>query len=197
MLCPNCKKEIDNDSTFCEFCGQDLRKKPSSNAGLVIGIMLGALVLIGGGIFGVMYLINSNADESASDFPNEKKVISTIKRFTNAVDRDDFETISDCYAQEVERYHNDRNTDNNRVVKGYKNYNEKFGVYNKRTSIREGSFEITPLNDSIVSVIYVEDFHIDRYDSNKWTDFVLRKHVKLDKDYKIISIYDDQLEKYK
>ena len=26
MLCPNCKKEIENDSTFCEHCGTRIKK---------------------------------------------------------------------------------------------------------------------------------------------------------------------------
>ncbi len=196
MLCPNCKKEIDNDSTFCEFCGLDLRKKNSSNAGLIVGIILGVLVLVGGGIFAAIYFAG-NSDSDGSDFPDKDKVVSQIKRFSRAVDMDDFGTISDCYAEEIERYHNDRNTSNQSVVKDYRNYNKTFGVYNKRTSIRDGSFDINLINDSTVSVVYIEDFHIDRYDENQFKDFVLKKHVKMNKDYRITSIYDDQLEKYK
>lgn len=29
MICPNCKKEIDNDSKFCEFCGNRAKRKYS------------------------------------------------------------------------------------------------------------------------------------------------------------------------
>ena len=191
MICPNCKKEIDNDSTFCEFCGQDLRKK-KSNAGLIVGILLLICVLIGGAVFAVLHFA-----QPEDDFPNEERVISQIHRFSNAVDRDDFATISDCYAQDVERYHNDRNTNNQRVVKDYQKYNSTFGVYGKSTNVHDDSFVIQQLNDSVVYVEYIENFHIDRYNKNKFKDFVLRKHVKLNKDYRIISIYDDQLEKSK
>ena len=31
MLCPNCKKEIENDSTFCEYCGARINQAPVNN----------------------------------------------------------------------------------------------------------------------------------------------------------------------
>ena len=31
MICPKCKKVIDNDSLFCEYCGEKIISKESSN----------------------------------------------------------------------------------------------------------------------------------------------------------------------
>lgn len=60
MICPKCKKVIDNDSLFCEYCGEKIISKESSNEtsqpknkkGLWITLVLVALViLVGGGLY--------------------------------------------------------------------------------------------------------------------------------------------------
>ena len=59
MLCPNCKKEIENDSNFCEHCGiaitteqLTINKANDSQNDLIeistmIGIILAIIVLFG------------------------------------------------------------------------------------------------------------------------------------------------------
>lgn len=65
MICPKCKKVIDNDSLFCEYCGEKIISKESSNEtsqpknkkGLWITLVLVALViLVGGGLY--MYKVH-------------------------------------------------------------------------------------------------------------------------------------------
>jgi DNA-directed RNA polymerase subunit RPC12/RpoP len=65
MICPKCKKVIDNDSLFCEYCGEKIISKESSNEtnapknkkGLWITLVLLALViLVGGGLY--MYKVH-------------------------------------------------------------------------------------------------------------------------------------------
>lgn len=49
MICPKCKKVIDNDSQFCEYCGAKITK---SKKGLWITLAVIALVaMVGGGVY--------------------------------------------------------------------------------------------------------------------------------------------------
>ena len=49
MICPKCKKQIDNDSQFCEFCGSKITK---SKKGLWITLAVIALIaIVGGGVY--------------------------------------------------------------------------------------------------------------------------------------------------
>lgn len=43
MLCPNCKKEIEHDSTFCEYCGARVKK---SKKGLWITLSVIVMAVI-------------------------------------------------------------------------------------------------------------------------------------------------------
>ena len=52
MKCPKCKREIDNDSVFCEYCGTRVQKK--SKKWLWVGIALVACILV---IVGINSLI--------------------------------------------------------------------------------------------------------------------------------------------
>ena len=44
MLCPNCKKEIENDAVFCEYCGTRVKK---SKDGLWITLYIVFVLLAG------------------------------------------------------------------------------------------------------------------------------------------------------
>ena len=54
MKCPNCGKEIANDSVFCEYCGTPIKNAKKSKKNLwitlgVAGVVLIALIVIAGG----------------------------------------------------------------------------------------------------------------------------------------------------
>ena len=141
---------------------------------------------------------NNNQENVSSNTPSIRdKVVQIVEVFSKAEESDDFEVISQSYATNVRRYHNSYNISNKKVMENYVNYDKMFGVNGKHISVRWNTLEVQNLPSGEVSVVYVEDFSIDRKDKNKYSKFVLEKHVDLDKDYKIVSIYDVQLEKSK
>ena len=182
MKCPNCKSEIDNDSLYCEDCGTKVHKKTKTWPWVVI-----VVIVMAGGL-GYYLLKQDNAEE---------KVVERIEHLCAAVENDDFEAISQLYASMVRRYYDIRDISNNEVVEKYKNYNKLSGVYGKHCSVRWNTLQVQKLSEGGVSVVYVEDYSIDRYDKTKFSKFVLEKHIELDKDYRIVSVYDVQLGKSK
>ena len=121
------------------------------------------------------------------------KVVELIKQFAEEEANDDIEAISLFYADIVQRYFNQYNVSKSKIVENYRKYNETFGVYGKHIDIRWNTMQVQSLQGNEVSVIYVEDFSIDRVDKTKKSKFVIEKHLLFNKDYKIVSVYDVQL----
>lgn len=142
---------------------------------------------------------NSNASTWSNNLMDvdREQVINTIKTHTDAYVSNDFDAISRVYASQVTRYHNAYNLTNQEVVGKYRDYDQMFGVYAKHASIRWNTLQIERLSAKEISVVFVEDYSIDRADNSKYSIFVLEEHLVLDEDYKIKSIYDVQLEKRK
>ncbi len=129
-------------------------------------------------------------------YPDETAVRNTLQRFASAYSENDFATIGRIYAPQVERFHNARNISRGEVVDDCRRYDDTFKVYTKRSEIRWNTFEMYELDNGRVSVTYLEDFYLDREDPSKPTYFLLRKHIILNSDCQIVSIYDDQIEKH-
>lgn len=100
------------------------------------------------------------------------------------------------YAPKVNRYHDSYNTNVDHVADCYANYDTKFGVYGKHSQARWEPLNYSRTNNGFI-VTYIEDYSIDRYDISKWSVFVLRKHIELDDNFQIISVYDDQISRSK
>lgn len=128
-------------------------------------------------------------------FPNDSLARAAIQRFTVANVNNDFATVARSYAPFVKKYHNAKNITRDSVMTHYRKYDDMFGVYSKRSDIRWNTFTVTPINSDSAYVTYVEDYHIDREDRSLPMYYVLEKHLVIDANYQIISIYDIQLKK--
>ena len=70
MICPKCKKQIDNDSQFCEHCGAKVKKSKKGlwiTLSVVVTLVLLTLIIAVGDCGAVMYYnSNSNYDDEYS-----------------------------------------------------------------------------------------------------------------------------------
>lgn len=82
------------------------------------------------------------------------------------------------------------------VIDKYRNYNQKFGVYGKYISVRWNTISVNEINGRSY-VTYIYDYHIDRMDKSKYSNYEIEKHLEFDEDYRIVSEYDVQLSKSK
>lgn len=123
--------------------------------------------------------------------------VRTIARYKKAVEVNDFKTISESFADHVQRYIKHYNMSNEDVVKCHKMYDGQFGVTNKRVSVRWDTWTTNQNPNGEASVDYVEDYSFDIIDTfkTKFSKYELLYHVTFDKDGKIVSIYYDELSK--
>ena len=194
---PSCRADNPSDAIFCHMCGTKLEASKNKTVLVVIISMLVIALIVG-----IVYIFNSNSGNNSStpntptttDNQYETTIRNTIVTLCNAVVTNDYAKIADIYAINVNRYHGSYNVTRNEVVENYKKYDSKFGVYGKQISVRWNTLQIWK-NTNGYSVVYVEDYHIDRENKVKFTDFVLEKHIELDDNFQIISEYDVQLSK--
>lgn len=102
--------------------------------------------------------------------------------------------IRQLYAPHVERYFGNYNETVDEVAQHYANYDSRFGVYGKHSKVRWNTLSYYKMDNRYV-VTFVEDYSIDRYDESKYSVFVLEKHLELNSDFKVVRVYDVQLEK--
>ena len=126
----------------------------------------------------------------------ESKIRAFVVDFCNLSETCDRSLVYKLYASQVKRYHNSYNTNVDHVAECYANYDTKFGVYGKHSQARWETLNYVKTNNGY-NVTYIEDYSIDRYDTSKWSVFVLKKHIELDKYFQIVSVYDDQISKSK
>ena len=119
-----------------------------------------------------------------------------IEKFSKLTETSSSDLVYALYAPHVKRYASAYDKDVDYVAGCYSRYDEKFGVYGKHSSVRWNTVSYNKSND-IISLTYIEDYTIDRFDPSKYSVFVLEKHFELDENYKIISVYDVQLSKSK
>lgn len=189
MKCKNCGEEILNGSKFCEYCGTNVPKGTKKHT--VLWLCLVGVLLIGTAVVFAIFKQN----KQRADIIDENKVVNTINTFNNAYATNDFYTLSNVYSENVTRFHDAYNLSNAEVVGKYRKYDSKFGVYGKHINVRWNTLQIERMSDEELSVVYVEDYSIDRVDNAKYSIFVLEEHLILDEDYRIKSIYDVQLSK--
>lgn len=201
-----------NNAPRTAVYSQDNAKNRKTLLWILLGVGIVAVSVVAGLLLGgkdpVGIQINGQSDnetivepveskvEPKVAFPDETSVRNTLDRFATAYSENDFATIGRIYAPQVERFHNARNISRGEVVDDCRRYDQTFSVYTKRSEIRWNTFEMYELDNGRVSVTYLEDFYLDREDPSKPTYFLLRKHIILNSDCQIVSIYDDQIEKH-
>jgi len=130
----------------------------------------------------------------------ESSVNTFIQQYTSLAEASDNQLIdrlvSQLYAPKVKRYFSAYDKDRSYVADCYKKYDNVFQVYGKHSNVRWNTVSFTESNGNI-QLTYVEDYSIDRYDNTKYSIFVLEKHIELNSDFKIVSLYDVQLSKSK
>ena len=134
--------------------------------------------------------------EPVSDFPRHDAVRSMLSRMSDYEQSDNFDGLETIFAPQLLRYYKAKNISRSEVIENYRNYDSSFGVYGKSASYRWETLSIKRISDTRAEVVCIKDYHIDRVDENKPSDFVLEMHFVIDNKYQVVSVYDNQLSKY-
>ena len=128
----------------------------------------------------------------------QTELINIVKDLCDATLNHDYFRLEQLYSSNVSRYHDAQNLSNGEVIEMHRIYDKQFGVHNKSISVRWYTFQASWRNyDGHTTITYIIDYHIDREDKSKYSDFVIKKHLELNRDYRIVSEYDEQLSKSK
>jgi hypothetical protein len=194
MKCKNCGEEIAKNCKYCECCGTKVSGEIGGHT--ILWLCLVGLLLGGGAVaFSLFKQDRQGMINVKADVDDENSVINTINTYNNACSSNDFYSLSNVYSENVIRFHDAYNLSNAEVVGKFRKYDSIFGVYGKHFNVRWNTLQIEQLPDEELSVVYVEEYSIDRVDKSKYSIFVLEEHLILDKDYRIKSIYEVQLSK--
>ncbi len=80
--CPNCKREIDENSTFCEYCGHQIKR--SKKALWIVLAIVGGSTLIGIIVALVLILTNVFSNSVGSQLANENVVMPDVYESDNS-----------------------------------------------------------------------------------------------------------------
>lgn len=119
--------------------------------------------------------------------------VKIIAQYSNAIENNDYQFISQVFATNVIRYFEKNNISNTEVVKIHKQYDKRNGIKRKQVCVRWDTWETKLLPDENILVSFVEDYHIERIDTTKQSKFILLYHMIFDREGKIISCYYDKL----
>lgn len=135
--------------------------------------------------------------ESFNDIVTTDEAKDFILAYCDAVTNNDTNRLRKMYAYNINRYHSKYNTTIDYVIDAHNKYDEEFGVYGKRFSVQWQTLNVSNANnDGETTISIVMNYQIDRYDSSKKSNFVLKKYFVLNNNKKIVEEYDDIMETY-
>ena len=86
MICNKCKKEIDDNSKFCGYCGNTINEKKKTNGKLIIGLIIGLVIVIVGVLAGVV--VNNVNTKNKNEINNNDESVRYEK-----IDFTDFKIV--------------------------------------------------------------------------------------------------------
>ena len=171
--------------------------KPKSR--LVAWIIIMAICILAAISALALASCNSNYNSSSwcTTTIDEYRARSVISDLCDAIADNNFYRIEQLYGDYLQRYYSRYGVSNNEVVAMCENYDNQFGVYGKHFNVRWNTFQTYRSDNGAIGITYIFDYYIDRYDPDKYSYFIIEKHIELDKNYRIISEYDVQLSRSK
>ena len=148
MKCPNCGKEIANDSLFCEYCGAKVKKATKKWVPWVAGIL----------VFIVSFVVVSvllDKDDSSISISRAEQCVREVEAATCATDLNAIEAKYDDLR--YDDFTQEQRERINRVM-------DKFPTYGKKEAVEaEPAYEeASPYAEPAVEEDYYYDAYIDR-----------------------------------
>ena len=137
----------------------------------------------------------SVAEETNEFTLDRDRVKRILVNYLDANIRNDFDALYYMYADHVERFIGHYNISKDSVISDHRMNDGIFKILEKRHHVRLETFTCFMNGDRIEATIE-EDYDFDTYRDINNT-FLLEKHFVLNKDYKIVSVWEKQLSHYK
>ena len=121
--------------------------------------------------------------------PYEKEIKSTLTEYFYYWDNNVYNRLMHMFWYDVDRFQNETNISREEVVSLIKRDKANSGIISSTSRPRWGTMTINNLPYEGFSIVFIEDYEIERTDKNKATKFVLENHVEMDQYFNITSIY--------
>lgn len=118
-----------------------------------------------------------------------------VQRYYEILTDKDFNSLYTMYAPTLRRYYNKYDISVSQVVQIARDYNDIFNIRKASHYVRWDTFDSDKVGDYYV-VDFILDLKLDRYDRNKASNFVSHIIMVLDGSKRIVSIYEDIINKY-
>lgn len=218
MICPKCNiTDNATDAVFCHNCGTKFSRKKSHKGCILITVILIIIAAITGFIIcidGTNNYSSTSQNDSANTytsgdndiialgtvneiFPDEHKIKKIIQNYNQYIIDNNFQGFRNLYAPVVKRFHDAYNKDKEYIISLHENYDSRYNVYGKLSSVRWNTLEISKQSNKLVSVQFIQDYSIDSDNPRIYKSFVLEKHIELNENYQIVSVYDIQVSRSK
>ena len=185
-------------------------EKKKGDKKLIVGILCGIIVLLLGACAALGFLsvkkcnqmkelkeqialgdttINQSITDSTAII---KDLVQKIDTYTRAAQDNNFDLLSQMYADTVRRYINYTNQNKRKVINFYSSFDSGRNAIGKHISLRKNTLTTKNLPNGEVFVDYVEDFKVVKQDSTE-VSYVVHRIVTFDKEGKIVSVLEDVL----
>ncbi|WP_410877817.1 serine protease [Myroides sp. DW712] len=124
----------------------------------------------------------------------EKELMDFVYRYYETLSDKDYASLATFYKPHMYRYYSKYNISVDEVIDLAKDYNKTFNIRKVNHKIRWDTFRVKRI-DGYYVLDYVMDYSLDRYDRNKDSYFVLHIVMLLDANSKIVSVYENILDK--
>ena len=119
------------------------------------------------------------------------RVKQVLEQYARSIVEKDFEALDTLYAPQLERFQEASNMSREKVIESHQNYEQKFSAVIRSATYRWETLKIIPLANGRTDVECVQDFRLQRTaNSRKPNYYVLEQHFVLDRDYRIVSVFD-------
>lgn len=148
------------------------------------------LVLIINSLIFVPFCLLESFSVQQTGHPCEKEIKSTLTEYYYYWDNNVYNRLMHMFWYDVDRFQNETNISREEVVSLIKRDKANSGIISSTSRPRWNTMTIKDLSPyEGFSIVFMEDYEIERTDKNKATKFVLENHVEMDYNFNITSIY--------
>ncbi|MBR6018144.1 MAG: TIR domain-containing protein [Paludibacteraceae bacterium] len=119
------------------------------------------------------------------------RVKQVLEQYARSIVEKDFDALDTLYAPQLERFQDATNLSREKVIEKHESYEQAFSAVIRSADYRWETLKVIPLANGRTDVECVQDFRIQRTaNSRKPNYYVLEQHFVLDRDYRIVSVFD-------
>lgn len=119
-----------------------------------------------------------------------------VKNYFAVLEREDYQELHSIFAEKMKRYYDAYNPDKSWVISDIQSYKKRFKVNSVSYTIDEPSIQQYIAANGNNTVEFEMDYVLDRQEKEKPSVFHLMLFMEIDQEGKVVSIYEDILEKY-